>query len=97
MADAVAGFEWDDSNVQKCQRHGVAIAEIEAFFRGSPRVVPDERHSEAEDRFVAVGRDSQRRPMFVVFTIRWRSSQRLIRPISARRMHKKEIEGYEQA
>jgi uncharacterized DUF497 family protein len=48
-----------------------------------------------EDRYVAVGRDSHNRAMFVVFTIRYRSGRRLVRPISARYMHRKEIEGYE--
>jgi len=28
----VGGFDWDDGNRTKCQRHGVAIAEIEALF-----------------------------------------------------------------
>lgn len=33
--------------------------------------------------------------MFVVFTFRQQEGRRLIRPLSARYMHKKEIEGYE--
>jgi uncharacterized protein len=33
--------------------------------------------------------------MFVVFTIRVRDERVLIRPLSARYMHKKEIDGYE--
>jgi hypothetical protein len=35
------------------------------------------------------------RPMFIVFTFRHRDGKRLIQPLSARSMHKKEIEGYE--
>jgi uncharacterized DUF497 family protein len=34
--------------------------------------------------------------MFVAFTVRMHDGRRLIRPISARHMHGKEIAGYEQ-
>ena len=34
--------------------------------------------------------------MFVAFTIRERGGRRLVRPVSARYMHRKEIEGYEE-
>ena len=44
---------------------------------------------------MAVGRNSRGRAMFVVFTIRLKDDKRLIRPLSARYMHQKEIEGYE--
>jgi uncharacterized DUF497 family protein len=37
MADVPDGFDCDDGNREKCQKHGVAIAEIEAFFAGAPR------------------------------------------------------------
>lgn len=36
------------------------------------------------------------RHIFVVFTLRDRGADRLIRPISARYMHRKEIEHYEE-
>ena len=95
MAAPSDGFDWDDGNRGKCQKHGVSVAEIETMFLGSPRVTPDERHSESEDRHIAVGRDSRGRAMFVAFTIRERDGHRLVRPVSARYMHRKEIEGYE--
>ena len=28
-----SGFDWDDGNREKCQKHGVRQAEIEALFR----------------------------------------------------------------
>ena len=96
MAVALDGFEWDDGNRIKCQKHGVSVVAIEALLLGSPRVTPDERHSSSEDRYIAVGRDSAGRAMFVAFTIREREGRRLIRPVSARYMHRKEIEGYEE-
>jgi len=54
--EAFAGFDWDDANRSKCQKHGVPIAEIEAVFQGRFRVAPDTKHSATEDRFIAIGR-----------------------------------------
>lgn len=95
MHVAAEGFDWDAGNRHKCQKHGLSIAEIEAFLLSDPRTAPDSRHSAHEERIMAVGRDSRRRAIFVVFTIRMRGGRRLIRPLNARYMHKKEIEGYE--
>jgi uncharacterized protein len=95
MERRAASFDWDDGNRQKCPKHGVSISEIEAFLRGTPRVAPDRKHSGAEERLIAVGRDSQGRSMFVAFTMREKDGHLLIRPISARYMHRKEIKGYE--
>jgi uncharacterized protein len=93
--EAFAGFDWDDANRSKCQKHGVPIGEIEAVFQSRFRVAPDTKHSTTEDRFIAIGRTGTGRPLFVAFTIRVKGRQRLVRPISARYMHAKEIESYE--
>jgi len=93
----VEGFDWDAGNREKCTKHGLAITEIEALFQGSPRVAPDIRHSGSEQRFIAVGRSTGGRPVFVAFTLRWIDGQTLIRPISARYMHAEEARRYEQA
>jgi uncharacterized DUF497 family protein len=90
-----AGFDWDEGNRAKCAGHGVSQTEIEALLRGNPGVAPDPRHSHVEDRFIAVGRNATGRPMFVAFTIRTRAGRQLIRPITARYMHAKEIRAYE--
>jgi len=95
MDATVAGFEWDDGNRAKCQRHGVSIAEIESLFARPVMVLPDDAHSGAEERLRAVGRTAGGRHVFLVFTIRRRGGERYIRPISARYMHRKEIESYE--
>jgi uncharacterized DUF497 family protein len=94
---AVDGFDWDAGNRDKCRKHGVTPAEIEALFRGAPRVAPDIRHSVAEQRFIAVGRTGAGRPVFVAFCFREAGGRRLIRPISARYMHAEEARRYEQA
>ena len=95
MTFRVSGFDWDDGNRKKCQQHGVSLAEIEALFVGGPLVAPTPKHSAEEDRFIAVGRTSAGRPVFVAFTIRTNNRDRLIRPVSARYMHAKEIASYE--
>lgn len=93
----VSGFDWDDGNRAKYRKHGVSIAEIESVFRGSPRIAPDPKHSSDEDRLIAVGRTGAGRPLFVAFTLRTKDHRRLIRPITARYMHAKEIAAYEAA
>ena len=97
MKNAVAGFEWDAGNREKCQKHGVSLAEIEYVLEQSPGYAPDPRHSSKEDRFIAVGRTSVGRPVFIAVTFRDTDAGTLIRPISARYMHQKEIESYEKA
>ncbi len=91
----VAGFDWDEGNRSKCQKHGVSPAVIEDIFRRPIAVLPDPLHSKSEERFKAIGRTGEGRGIFVVFTFRTRRGKRLIRPISARRMHKREMKHYE--
>ena len=74
----------------------MAVEDIEHLLRNRPRIVPDLKHSQKEDRFIAVGRSLSGRPMFVAFTIRERRGKQFIRPVSARYMHKKESEKYEE-
>lgn len=92
----VSGFDWDEGNRAKCQKHGVSIMEIEDLFVHSPRIAPDPKHSTDEDRFIAVGRTSTGRLAFVAFTIRTKNKRRLIRPVTARYMHVKEIAAYDE-
>jgi uncharacterized DUF497 family protein len=91
----VAGFDWDDGNRSKCQKHGVSQAAIESVFRSSIAVLPDPLHSKSEVRFQAIGKSDDGRWIFLVFTLRTRRDKRLVRPISARFMHKNEVEHYE--
>jgi hypothetical protein len=91
----VSGFDWDEGNRAKCQKHGLSIAQIEALFTHSPRIAPDHKHSADEDRLIAVGRITGR-PVFVAFTVRVKGKRRFIRPVSARFMHAKEVAAYEE-
>uniref|UniRef100_Q07QR0 BrnT family toxin n=1 Tax=Rhodopseudomonas palustris (strain BisA53) TaxID=316055 RepID=Q07QR0_RHOP5 len=90
-----AGFDWDHGNRAKCRKHGVTPAEIESLFHRAVSVVPDPAHSASEERFKAIGATDAGRMVFVVFTLRQRRDVTLIRPISARYMHRKEIAHYE--
>lgn len=91
----VSGFDWDEGNRAKCQKHGLTVAHIEALFAGNPRIAHDPKHSDDEDRLIAVGRTSTGRPVFVGFTIRVINNRRYIRPVTARYMHAKEVAAYE--
>ena len=90
-----SGFDWDYANIAKCQKHGVSLETIESIFNRGLTVFPDDAHSLAEQRFRGIGYSEQGRALFLVFTIRRPRGEVLIRPISARFMHKKEIEYYE--
>ena len=96
MDGVIAGFEWDRGNLEKCRKHGVSTADIENMLIGEPRMAPDLKHSEKEARFIAVGRSLSGRLMFVAFTIREMEGKKFIRPVTARYMHKKESERYEE-
>jgi uncharacterized DUF497 family protein len=95
MAETLDGFDWDAGNRAKCQKHGVSLDEIEALFSGPLLIVPDTGHSRIETRIRALGETSAGRMIFLVFTVRRKAGLRLIRPISARYMHAKEVASYE--
>jgi uncharacterized DUF497 family protein len=88
------GFQWDHGNWPKCGKHGVSRAEIEALLRIG-KIAPSVSRSSDEQRFVAVGKASSGKPMFVVFVIRQTPEGRFLRPVSARYMHSKEAKRYE--
>ena len=93
----VNGFDWDEGNREKCQKHGLSQKEIEYFFQQKEvYVTPDPKHSDEEERFLAIGPSKKHKPMFVVFTLREVNGETLIRPISARYMHEKEAKRYEE-
>ncbi len=95
MVFNASGFDWDNGNRAKCQKHGVSIMEIEALLTGKPKIAPDMNHSAEEERYLAIGRTGTSRPLFVVYTLRNKKGKILMRPLHARYMHKKEIAGYE--
>ena len=91
------GFEWDEGNRQKCQKHGVSIIEIEhVLTHAETLITPDPKNLRSEPRLLAIGRTQDGRHTFVVFAPRQRATGTRLRPISARYMHMREIRKYEQ-
>ncbi len=92
---AAEGFDWDDGNLLKAQKHGLSLKQIEKFFQQELLIVPDYKNSDVEDRYVAFSAEVTGRAMIAIFTMRELRGATLIRVISARYMHKKEILIYE--
>ena len=89
----IAGFDWDDGNWPKCGKHGVSREEIEQVLLDGPAVMPDPNPD--EPRLRAIGKTDAGRDVFLVFMLRNVEGQTRLRPISARYMHRKEVEHYE--
>jgi uncharacterized protein len=71
------------------------LTEIESVFGGPVVILPDKENPAGKQRFRAIGITSEGRNAFVVFTLRSEGGGQFVRPISARYMHKKEVENYE--
>ena len=86
------GFDWDNGNLSKnWEKHKVAYWECEQIFFNRPLVAArDEKHSNHEIGFYALGKTDLNRKLFVVFTIR----NKLVRIISAKDMSRKEKQEY---
>jgi uncharacterized DUF497 family protein len=97
MEASFEGFDWDEANTGKCQSHGVSIREIEkALVSKTLVVIPDTKRSKDEGRYFAVCRTLHGRNLFVGFTYRMIAGRKLLRPVTARYMHRKEVKRYEQ-
>ena len=92
----IKGFDWDEGNARKNEKHSVSMAEAEQVFFNAPLLVlEDPMHSSQERRFHALGKTDDRRLLHITFTLRRRGEK--IRVISARDMHRKERSIYEKA
>lgn len=93
VKDQEIEFEWDKGNLDKSRRkHGVTPEEAESVFVDENSVVlPDEKHSAVEKRFAIFGKSELKRYLYIIFTVR----KNEVRIISARRMHREEVEKYD--
>ena len=93
----VSGFEWDAGNERKSsEKHKVGQFEAEqAFFNQPLLILADDKHSQMEPRYHALGKSDDARLLHITFTLRLKGT--LIRVISARDMHRKERIAYEQS
>ena len=97
---SITGFNWDEGNARKNEKHGVSMAEAEQVFFNAPLLLlEDSAHSQLEPRLHALGKTDDGRALHISFTLRQAGTQssNLIRVISARDMHRKERVIYEQA
>jgi uncharacterized DUF497 family protein len=87
------GFDWDRGNRDKSwKKHKVDYKECEqVFFNDTVKLFHDTKHSQKEERFVALGETDDGRKLCIIFTIRGEK----IRVISARDMNRKERNYYE--
>lgn len=87
-------FEWDRGNKDKnWQKYRVDYKECEQIFLNERlSVLYDAKHSQQEDRFIALGTTDKGRKLIISFTIR----DKKIRVISARDQSRKERRLYEQ-
>jgi uncharacterized protein len=95
--DVISGFEWDKGNASKNHdKHSVSQKETEeAFFNTPLLTLLDLKHSTNEARYHLLGITNSGRKLHITFTLR--RSATLIRVISARDMHKRERQVYDQA
>ena len=92
----ITGFNWDEGNSRKNDKHSVSMAEAEQLFFNAPLLVLDDVvHSQNELRLHALGVTDDGRRLHITFTLR--QTGQFIRVISARDMHRKERAIYEQA
>ena len=92
----ITGYNWDDGNVRKNEKHGVSMAEAEQVFFSRPLLIlEDFKHSHQEPRFHALGKTDDKRLLHITFTVRHAGEK--VRVISARDMHRKERAIYEKA
>lgn len=90
----LSGFDWDEANWQKSElKHGVAAAEAEEALLKDPLCQVDPRHSDDEQRYIALGETNEGRRLFISFTVR----RGRARVISARPMSRKERAVYDEA
>jgi hypothetical protein len=87
-------FEWDPNKAKEnLESYGVSFDEAGTAFRDTLSLtIYDPVHSEAEDRFVLLGKSYKDRLLVVVHTVRGDN----IRLISARKGSKKERKQYEE-
>ncbi len=93
--DSLDGFDWDEGNQDKnWLKHQVSNGECEEVFFNVPLLVADDdKHSQIEQRYFALGKTNDGRTLFISFVIRTSK----IRVISARDMNRKERRIYAEA
>jgi uncharacterized protein len=75
---AIRGFDWDDGNRDKCQKHGMSIEEIEAVFTRPVVILPDRESASGERRLKAIGKNPcGTARVHHIYVARWACRQRV--------------------
>ena len=70
LAD-ITGFDWDEGNIRKNEKHSVSMAEAEQLFFNQPLLIlEDSKHSNQEPRFHALGKSDDNRQLHITFILR---------------------------
>lgn len=90
-------FDWHPGKAASNLRaHSIAFPQAATVFRDPlARSMPDEDHSDVEDRWVTIGQTEHGRLLVVVHTFRQSGEQSLVRLISARDATRRERRIYE--
>lgn len=87
VVGGLQGFDWDPGNWRKSElKHGVSASEAEEVLLREPLCQVDTKHSDDEQRYVALGTTVEGRHLFVAFTVR----RNRVRIVSARPMSRRE-------
>lgn len=94
MTSYFSNVEWDDRKAAiNARKHGITFEEAETVFDDYyARVIPDEKHSVLEDRFVILGLSSLANVLIVCHC--YRENGQTLRIISARHATKNEETAY---
>ena len=88
-------FEWDEiKNYDNIIKHGVSFEEATSIFLNIIVEEPDLEHSENEERYIAVGISVYLRELLVVYCIREKNNNKIVRIISARKANANERRKY---
>jgi len=86
-------FEWDEKkNEINIKKHGVSFEEAStSFYDDLAIIIPDEKHSEEEERFTLIGKSEKNRILYVSHCEKVGG---IIRLISARKAMTREVKEY---
>ena len=90
-------FQWHPAkSASNLHKHGIDFSLAATVFEDPlASTVPDEDHSESEDRWVTVGRPRRGQLLVVCYTLRQTNDHTTVRIISAREATPKERRQYE--
>ena len=89
-------FEWDKrKNSSNIKKHDISFEEAAFVFSDMEAIsIPDEYHSDFEERWITIGKIKNRGLIVVVHTDRMKRDGEVIRIISARKAEKYEEKEY---